>query len=91
MKDKAKELEVLFKQVQKEIKRRDKLSDKTLSMDTHNSTKRQIESARGNLIKSNRHIERLKKQIARAFDGSCFDIETDEMISNTSGFHEYKI
>ena len=89
--EKAKELELLFKQVQREIKKREKLSDKAFNMSTQNSTKRQIDNTRGDLIESSRHIERLRKQIARSFNGSFFDVDKDEAISNTSGFHEYKI
>lgn len=89
--EKAKRLETLFKEIQKEAKKRDKLSDKAFGMNHHNSTLRQMEKSRGNLIESNRHIERLKLLIAREFKDSQFDIETDERISNTSGFHEYKL
>jgi len=80
----------LLKQINQDSKKIEKLSEKARNTNFQNSTPKQTQKASVNLNWACLSLDKSKTDFARAFKGSCLDVNTEEKEYNPSGFHHYR-
>lgn len=80
----------LLKRCKREVKKREKLSDKVAQMDIRVQSARQMERASTDLNWQCMEADKAAIDFARAFKGSCLDVSTGKHYFNPSPFHEYE-
>ena len=79
-----------LKTLQKEIRKKKRLSEKLSGMTLENSSDRARGGLREKLNWQCMEVDQKTIDIARFFKGSRFDVGTEKRIYRPSGFHEYE-